>query len=240
MGRPDSRLLFAAGVATAVALALLTWRGVGAGDDGLAFLAWNVLLAWAPLAVLLPAARIRGTAPRSVVLLAWLALFPNTLYPVTDFIHLRGGPLASQRFDLALLATVAVTAVLLTGANLMIVRRTLRAAHGARVCAWAMRTVVVLTGVGIYIGRILQWNSWDLVVRPLTRVQELLLHLADPRAVAEAVVMSMTAALTVWLIDCAVRRGVGQPRSSGDAWGVQGSSPQSRPPPDQRRPRSTA
>ena len=37
-GRPHSRLLLAAAVTTAVALALLAWRGVGAGDHGLAFL----------------------------------------------------------------------------------------------------------------------------------------------------------------------------------------------------------
>jgi uncharacterized membrane protein len=40
--------------------------------------------------------------------------------------------------------------------------------------------VAALTGLGVYVGRFLRWNSWDLLTRPAELVAEVLAWLLDP------------------------------------------------------------
>jgi uncharacterized membrane protein len=46
--------------------------------------------------------------------------------------------------------------------------------------------VLGLTSVGVYLGRFLQWNSWDVLVRPGSRLAEVAPRLGESAALAHA------------------------------------------------------
>jgi uncharacterized membrane protein len=47
-----------------------------------------------------------------------------------------------------------------------------------------------LSGLGIYLGRYLRWNSWDLLVQPGSVAGDVLEQLASPRLVGMSLVMA--------------------------------------------------
>src|SRR5437588_660597 len=58
---------------------------------------------------------------------------------------------------------------------------------------------LALTSVGVYVGRFLQWNSWDLVFRPGQRLAEIAPGLGQPTALvhASAVTVLLTGLLAL-------------------------------------------
>ncbi|WP_217915591.1 DUF1361 domain-containing protein [Miltoncostaea marina] len=161
-----------------------------AREDGLLWLAWNLLLAWIPLALALAAARApggrAGRLARAPLLAGWLLFLPNAPYLVTDLIHLDGRTAAALRMDVPLFCAFAATGLLIFLVALHVVHRLVAAAAGARV-AWATVVASVwLSAAGIYLGRVLRWNSWDLVDDPLGRLAELAGHLGDGARLAAA------------------------------------------------------
>jgi uncharacterized membrane protein len=109
----------------------------------------------------------------------WLAFLPNAPYLVTDLMHL--GPREMPIwYDVGLLATVAWTGCFLGVTSLHTVQRLTDALYG-RLAGWLLVVGAVwLTGLGIYMGRVLRWNSWDLVLAPQTVLADVLVRLRDP------------------------------------------------------------
>jgi uncharacterized membrane protein len=135
------------------------------------FLVWNLFLAWIPYLCSLWAAHLHRNAPgRWWALLApgaiWFAFFPNAPYLVTDFVHLAERPPISLWYDLGMLATFAWTGCLLAIASLNNMQ-TLVQTYLGRIVGWVFAlSMLGLSGLGVYMGRMLRWNSWDLFFRP--------------------------------------------------------------------------
>src|SRR4051794_38963998 len=88
----DPRLLAWASVAC---LALLGVRAGLRGGEHYHFLAWNLALAWVPLALAVVIDRVHRRRGLRVLLVAlgtaWLVFVPNAPYIVTDVVHLQPG-----------------------------------------------------------------------------------------------------------------------------------------------------
>ena len=141
------------------------------GEARLLFLPWNLFLAWVPYALSLGAwcTYLRGGHTRIWLLplsLVWLLFLPNAPYIVTDLVHLENVPPAWTGLYTVVLAAFAVAAVLLGLASLRIMHAILDARVGPRASWVVLAVVFVLTGIGIYVGRIVRWNSWDVFSRP--------------------------------------------------------------------------
>lgn len=152
--------------ASVVSLALLGLRMLVQGDATYGFLAWNLFLAWIPvlLAVAAGAAWRSGRRVAVAPLLGlWLLFFPNAPYVVTDFVHLDRIGGMPRWFDVLLLGSFAVTSLALGFVSLYLIQNLIRSAYGA-VWSWvAALTAIALAGVGIYLGRVYQLNSWDVL-----------------------------------------------------------------------------
>jgi uncharacterized membrane protein len=130
------------------------------------FLVWNLFLAWLPLgfAVAAHAVRSRSRLLCLALLAIWLLFLPNAPYILTDVVHaLRG---QHYWYDLAMILTFAMAGVSAGVASMRVVHRTLTTLIGPLLAAAAVAASAMLSGVGIYLGRVLRWNSWDVVVRP--------------------------------------------------------------------------
>ncbi len=181
------------------------------GHYGLEFLVWNLFLAWVPLAIALVVERLRDLGPGQLRTRlafaagagAWLLFFPNAPYIVTDLIHLH-----HDRGERALLADGAVigifalTGLLLAFASLRRMQRLVVDRSGAP-AGWALvGAVSLLTGAGVYLGRVLRWNSWDLLSRPDALLADLVAPLGDPLAYQRplAVTVGFGLAFLVWYV----------------------------------------
>ena len=170
--RETLRPVLALAAVSAVAMGLVVARRLLTQGPGHGYLVGNLFLAWLPLLFCLASVRtLRSHGARHwkfwALATAWLFLLPNAPYIFTDLTHL--GPRNRGHFwvDLVLIVMTAWTASLV-GFLSLYVMQTLVARRYGWVIGWGFALVVSgLVGVGIYIGRFLRWNSWDVLVNPL-------------------------------------------------------------------------
>lgn len=151
-------------------IALVGFRVQRTGSGQFLFLLWNLFLACVPVfASRLLRAAHRKKAPDTLQLgLAglWLLFLPNAPYILTDIVHLQPASTGLYWYDLGLLLSCAGTGVLLGYSSLFDVHRILEERLGSR---WGWGIVVgtlILSGYGVYLGRVMRWNSWDVIVNP--------------------------------------------------------------------------
>lgn len=159
-------------------------------------LPWNLALAWIPylcgmcadlLARIAPSRRLWLIVPGA----AWLAFLPNAPYLVTDFIHMRWGASATPYYDIGMLTAFAWTGFLL-GVVSMDVMHSLVRRHTSAVVGWFFAVASsLLCGMGIYIGRYLRLNSWEVVTNPQGISTPILQAVTNPAGRAHAVTISL-------------------------------------------------
>ena len=165
-------------------LALLATRVGYTGHLTFVFLGWNLFLALVPLAASAAMTRLDKRRASRWVLLAvgavWLLFLPNAPYILTDLFHFRARPPVPTWFDLALLLSFAGTGLLAGYLSLAEVHRVLAGRTGPRV-AWAGAVgVLFLSAFGIYLGRYLRYNSWEILTSPRRLLADTLAPVLDP------------------------------------------------------------
>jgi uncharacterized membrane protein len=175
------------GAASLVCVGLLGARMMYSHTVAYWFLSWNLLLAWVPfvfagLAYTFSAQR-RGLTYALVVFaaLVWLVFFPNAPYILTDFLHLGGmGDNVPGWYDVLMLFWYAWAGLMLGVVSLYLMQEIVARAAG-RPVSWVFVVAVSVVGsIGIYLGRFLRWNSWDLLRRPVPLAGQLFGKVTDP------------------------------------------------------------
>jgi uncharacterized membrane protein len=142
------------------------------GTRGFLFLNWNLFLAFIPWA-LTSFSVIKPNIQKSKVLIFillafWLLFFPNAPYILTDLFHLRLNLSMPVWFDLLLILSFAWTGLLFGFLSLgdieQILHRKLKPAPVTIISI----LLLFVGSFGVYIGRYLRWNSWDLLTNPFS------------------------------------------------------------------------
>jgi uncharacterized membrane protein len=149
------------------------------------FLMWNLFLAWIPYASSLWAAYLHRCYPRRWWVLVfpgaiWLVFFPNAPYIITDFLHLQSRWAVPMWYDTVLLAAFSWTGLFLGIFSLRTMQSLVRAFLGSTVSWLFVFGTLVASSLGIYIGRFLRWNSWDLLLHPQGILADVAVRLANP------------------------------------------------------------
>ena len=164
---PVLTLTFASGVCVALVLA----RIVVLGNIGYAFLVWNLFLAWLPLILAQMLHELYANGERRGWRLfglgaAWLLFFPNAPYIFTDLVHLTTKFHGHFWADMVVILLCALTGLVLGFVSLFLVQSVVADRFG-RAASWLFIAVVaVLSSVGVFIGRFLRLNSWDVLLQP--------------------------------------------------------------------------
>ena len=156
-------------VTSAISIAVVAAYRLAAGNGDLDYLFWNLALAWVPFVAALALDDVRSTPLRlQLPLLAlWLVFFPNAPYLVTDLIHIDPADHgAIGIFGDAALVSVAPAGLALGFSSLALVERTVRGRFGGRVALAVSVLSLAAASLGIYLGRVVRLNSWDLLTRP--------------------------------------------------------------------------
>lgn len=133
------------------------------------WLIWNLILAWVPLLLAVAVVRLlrkkRWSSWQAIALtVAWLLFLPNSFYIITDYIHLFGEQRSEFMLDLAMFTSFAVNGVILGYASLYILHQQVRSRINGHLGLWLVGAALLISSYGVYMGRFLRWNSWDVVV----------------------------------------------------------------------------
>ncbi|HEX7153824.1 MAG TPA: DUF1361 domain-containing protein [Thermoanaerobaculia bacterium] len=172
----------ALGLLVAWCIALLFLRIARSGSLAYTFLVWNLFLALAPAVAAMVLARTRTVWLQLALAALWLAFLPNAPYIVTDLLHLRARPPVPLWFDVALLVSFATTGLLLGYISLSDVQRVAAKRFGQLTSWLGAVFVLFLSGFGIYLGRFLRWNSWQVVTEPMALLADIARRVVDPFA----------------------------------------------------------
>ena len=175
-----------------------------------AFVGMNLFLAWIPLGLAYGISHFARTRARWVALaglgLLWILFLPNAPYLVTDLEHLQEGVGA---VNVVLLSLLALIGIQLGVKSVRLVQRTVDVLFGPAVGRRAVQVVAVLTSVGIYLGRVLRWNSWTVLHDPGILVRAVLRSPSEPGRAGLALLATVVATLGFLV----VYRVLGGPRS---------------------------
>ncbi|MBM4428698.1 MAG: DUF1361 domain-containing protein [Chloroflexi bacterium] len=150
-------------------------------------LIWNLFLAWIPFILAYFAhaiswKRIWLYLIIPIVAILWLLFFPNAPYMLTDLQDLArsGGVGAPLWYDVLIVVWCSWTGMLLGVISLYLMQDIVLRTFG-RVSGWLFVFVISgLSSFGIYIGRFVRLNSWDILQNPTETAIEILGLVIDP------------------------------------------------------------
>jgi uncharacterized membrane protein len=185
---------------TALCLVVADLRRFAEVEPGYGFLRWNLFLAWVPLllayAISLAARRRVAWPALPVLAVAWIVFLPNAPYLVTDLVHLREGVSLPNVVALSLLAT---TGLLIGVKSVQLVQRAIDRLFGALAARRAVQAVAALVAFGVYVGRVLRWNSWTLILHPHDLARALLASPSEPGRVGFALLGTLAFAVAFYV-----------------------------------------
>jgi uncharacterized membrane protein len=131
------------------------------------FLPWNLFLAWVPLWLTMQLKDENRPVHLCLYLVTWLFFFPNAPYIITDFLHLKPRGDFPFWYDALLLFSFAFTGLLIGIISAHIVFKKMKQVLAPWQAKGFMLFAMLISGYGIYVGRFLRYNTWDLLTNPL-------------------------------------------------------------------------
>lgn len=147
------------------------------------FLLWNLFLAFIPYGI---SEWIKKKQPQKKVflflLVVWLLFLPNSPYIITDFVHLHHSKSTMLWYDLFLIFCFANTGLILAIVSMNDMYTMIQQQWTAKIANKSMIVITFLCGFGIYLGRFLRFNSWDLVTHPFSIIKQSFTSLTNSTA----------------------------------------------------------
>ncbi|MBD2715037.1 DUF1361 domain-containing protein [Microvirga sp. STR05] len=176
-------LLLVLGASLTLSVVLITFRVFLTHQITFVFLLWNLFLALIPFGLSTMLGLSAGRLKARVLLpvgAVWLLFFPNAPYILTDLFHLEPRAGVPYWFDLALLLSAAWNGLMLAYASLT----DMQALVTRRLGWWAgwgfAAVALLLSSFGVYLGRYLRFNSWDIITNPLALFYDILNRILHP------------------------------------------------------------
>jgi uncharacterized membrane protein len=170
-------------VSSMFSMTLLLVRILMTGYITYAFLAWNLFLAFVPYYISGWVADHMGSKNKWKLLPAigcWLLFMPNTFYIITDLFHLDDMADGHQWFDLTMILSFAWNGILFGMLSIRKMEMILGKTKGKLVSGFVICFVMWLNAFGIYIGRFLRFNSWDVIANPFSLFGEIFSIVFNP------------------------------------------------------------
>ncbi len=200
-------------LSTLLACTLMAGRVYWSSHWTYVFLVWNLFLAWIPYLASLWTSYLYQRQPRSwgyllLPSLVWLIFFPNAPYIITDFLHLQPRSPIPLWYDIGLISIFAWTGLFLAVFSLRTMQRLVKVWAGSMASWLFVFMVIGLSGLGIYLGRFLNWNSWDLFFHPYHVLTDVAIRLIYPLNHPQTV--GVTFLFAAFLLVCYLTITIGQ------------------------------
>ncbi|MCC6372728.1 MAG: DUF1361 domain-containing protein [Bacteroidia bacterium] len=180
---------------------LVLIRLLKTGEFTFTFLYWNLFLALVPYLLIRKYDDATLPGQKLVLVLGSILFLPNAPYMLTDLFHLRKNMAAPQWYDLILILSFALLGLILfvmtTARLLRIFENNFK--HKTTVTALKI-WLFLANGYGIYLGRYLRLNSWDLVSQPDNLFKLMYNSVFDAYYCRETLAITFTFTIFLYLI----------------------------------------
>ncbi|PRX53860.1 DUF1361 domain-containing protein [Flagellimonas meridianipacifica] len=173
------------------------------------FLVWNLFLAGIPYAITQALLYVKPMQSKIMFFLgftSWLLFLPNSPYIITDFIHLQHKGSHLFWLDIIIIFAFALNGLLFGILSLFDMNKLLSEQLPKKVVDFILFAICILSGYGIYLGRFLRFNSWDLFLKPATLFSKMSISLGY----TSTWLISITFGLFLWVSFSLFRR-LGKP-----------------------------
>jgi len=146
------------------------------------FLNWNLFLAWIPLLLssFIFAFNIKSKISLIFIIIVWILFFPNSPYILTDLFHLRARNSVPIWYDLIVILSYAWTGLICGFISLNDIEKSL-SEYGKRN---GINAIIIfflfMSSFGVYLGRFLRWNSWDVLNNPFGLFSDIVVRFIYP------------------------------------------------------------
>lgn len=205
------------GIMSLCCFAFSIFRIIWTTESTYLFLNWNLFLAFVPwalssLLIVFPKLQSRPLLVFGV-LGSWLLFFPNAPYILTDLFHLRlHGNAMPSWFDLILILSFAWTGLIFGFTSLWDIEKVLQKYMKPIYIPILSSALLFLCSFGIYLGRYLRWNSWDIIRQPLALVYDVsnrfINPIEHPRAWGLTIFMGVMLNMMYWSLRLMRGRGL--------------------------------
>lgn len=161
---------------------LISFRIIYTGHLLFVFLVWNLFLAYVPYAI---SKKMSGFPVKTkwkflIYALGWLLFIPNAFYIITDLFHLDMNEDVPLWYDLALLLSFAWNGLLFGILSVRQMERLFESNFNKKADLLFILPVMALNGFGVYIGRYLRFNSWDIIANPFQLINDIICMFIHP------------------------------------------------------------
>lgn len=172
---------------------LLAFRILYSGSLAYAFFAWNLFLAFIPLILSSALLKSERDYRQLGLFITWILFFPNALYIITDLTHLKERAGIPLWFDIIVAFSAALNGLLIGFTSLYQIEIFLRSRLNAKKTKTILYICLLISCYGVYIGRFLRWNSWDVFFSPFRFIddvaQPFISPLQHPRTWAMTIIL---------------------------------------------------
>ena len=132
------------------------------------FLVWNLFLAVIPFAIstyLISKSKLN----KFVFLIwfsVWLLFLPNAPYIVTDLLHLKISETHMLWLDILVIMSFALNGLMLFYISIGDMKTILQTFINKKKANYIITILLFLSGFGVYLGRFLRYNSWEIISNP--------------------------------------------------------------------------
>jgi uncharacterized membrane protein len=150
-------------------LAMVLARMLYAENIKLIFLIWNLFLAWIPYytsSYLVERQKELNLFKTISLFVISISFLPNAVYLITDLIHLKPRIGIPLWYDAMLLFCFSLLGLIYNTITLINIERVIKLYLPMKWVILLMCVLITASGFGIYLGRELRWNSWDLLIHP--------------------------------------------------------------------------
>ena len=162
---------------TLIASMLLMFRAKMSNSFYLIFLIWNIFLAAIPYGITfyIPLKKRWFTVKwiKVLVFFIWLLFLPNAPYILSDFTHLQWSPLRYLILDAIIISCSSLLGFLFMAFSIRDMQSLFFSTLSRKQNLLLLISICILLGFGIYLGRYLRWNSWDVMQNPKALVQDI-------------------------------------------------------------------
>lgn len=170
---------------TAFCFFLLMVRIKLSGENSFTFLLWNLFLAAIPFFIsqyLTVRKRKYSKYLLSGFLAIWILFLPNAPYIVTDFIHLKYYSSDFFWLDLLMIFSFSLAGLVFGITSMRQMLQIIQQRWSPKISDTVLILACLGCGFGIYLGRVLRFNSWDILSSPLAILKRSILSYTDATA----------------------------------------------------------
>lgn len=164
------------------------------------FLFWNLFLAYVPIYLLSLTKKLNHQYLRWIFIGVSILFLPNAPYVLTDLFHLHKSNIVPMWYDLVLIVSFALLSLIYFVQASHIILSTIKL-HIKSFLVEPIKIIIFMScGYGIYLGRYLRFNSWDLITDPLILANGIINSLFNNNACKETYAVTFVFGIFLYLV----------------------------------------